>query len=91
MSDLQSTNQPEQITKPESKLKNKQKIRLILTTILAILLGTFIYQNFNKVEIEFLVFTFRVRIVLIIFFSALIGGLITYLLMKQRASRKRKK
>ena len=75
----------------KKSISNKQKASLVITTVLAILLISFIIQNWNKVELEFLMFTFRVRIVVIILVSAIIGGLITYLLLKFKNARKKKK
>lgn len=77
---------------PEKKegMPTRQKVRLIVTTVLVLLLISFIIQNFNKVKVEFLMFEFRIRIVTIILVSAIIGGLITFLLMKHRNAKKRK-
>lgn len=90
------TDQPQETpqqapVKKESKLSLIQKIRLIIATVLIILLGIFIYQNFNKIEIEFLGYATRIRIVVVILFSALLGSLITFILMKQRAAKRKKK
>ncbi len=73
----------------KNSLNNKQKFRLIAITVLVILLVIFIYQNYNRVEIEFLNYVFRVRIVVIILVSSLVGSLITLLLMKLRSSKKK--
>ncbi len=75
----------------ESKMTIKQKSRIVIMTLLAILLITFIVQNSNRVELEFLNINFRVRIIYIILVSAIIGALINFLLMKHRSAKKRKK
>ncbi|WP_027420994.1 LapA family protein [Crocinitomix catalasitica] len=91
----ESTENKEQVIKevqPEVvKVPFLQKVRLVMMTLLSIVLITFIVQNSNKVELEFFNMTFRVRIIFIILFSAIIGGLINFLLMKHRAAKKRKK
>ncbi|MFT5823599.1 MAG: putative integral membrane protein [Crocinitomix sp.] len=75
----------------ESKMTIKQKSRIVIMTLLALVLITFVVQNSNRVELEFLNINFRVRIIFIILASAIVGALINFLLMKNRAARKRKK
>lgn len=75
----------------EPKMTLMQKARIVIMTLLGIILITFIVQNSNKIELEFLNVNFRVRIIFIILVSAIIGALINFLLMKHRAGSKRKK
>ena len=89
-----ATNQEEgkEITQAvENKMSLAQKLRVIFMTLLGILLITFIVQNSNRVEIEFLNINFRIRIIFIILISALIGALITFSMMKWRAVKKKRK
>lgn len=89
-----TTNQEEGAQKAqavENKMPLAQKLRVVFMTLLGILLVTFIVQNSNKVEIEFLNINFRMRIIFIILISALIGALITFSMMKWRAAKKRRK
>lgn len=82
---VSTNNQP---TPP--KMTVYQKARLIFLTLLGVLLITFILQNSNKVKVEFLNIDMMVSIIMIILISAVIGGLITFLWMKQRVPRKKK-
>ncbi|MGB1103330.1 MAG: hypothetical protein ACPG21_06840 [Crocinitomicaceae bacterium] len=95
MSDLENTSPEQQEQKApvqnESKVSAKQKTRIIISTLLVAFLITFIIQNYNKVKIEFLMFDFQIRIVVIILVSAIIGGLFTYLMMRHWRARKNRK
>jgi uncharacterized integral membrane protein len=73
-----------------SKISNKQKARIIISTLLVAFLITFVVQNYNKVKVEFLMFDFQVRIVVIILISAIIGAISTYLMMRHFRARKKK-
>lgn len=73
----------------EKKMSNGQKIKLTFTLILVALLVTFIVQNLHHVEVQFLASTKRISLVLVILFSALIGSLLTYLLMKYGRGKKK--
>jgi len=77
-------------TPSTSSMTFGQKARLVALTMLAILLTIFVIQNANRVKVEFLNMDFMVSVIMIILISALIGGLITFLLMKHRAARRRK-
>jgi uncharacterized integral membrane protein len=57
---------------------------------LGVALVAFVVQNYNAVKIEFFMFDFRVRIVYLMLFSAITGGLLTYALGKYRKSKKKK-
>jgi uncharacterized integral membrane protein len=75
----------------DPKMTVKQKARIVFMTLLGVLLIAFTVQNFNRVEIEFLNMNFRVRIIFIILGSALIGAAISFLLMKHRDRKHKKK
>jgi len=77
-------------TKTGAKMSNAQKVRLIVTTSLVLLLIAFVVQNYNKVKVEFLMFEFRIRIVTIILVSALIGSFITLLIQYSRKAKSKK-
>ncbi|WP_139134397.1 LapA family protein [Crocinitomix algicola] len=74
----------------QGKITLKQRLRIIFLTLLAILLITFVVQNSNRIEIEFLNMNFRVRIIYVILSSAIIGGILGVLLLKIRAAKKKK-
>ena len=90
--DKQTENQQQQTPAENttSKISNKQKARIIISTLLVAFLITFVVQNYNKVKVEFLMFDFQVRIVVIILISAIIGALSTYLMMRHFRARKKK-
>lgn len=73
---------------PARPVTAKQKISLVLSTIVLICLVSFIVQNWNSVLIEFLWMSGKIRIVYIILLSALAGGLIT-LTIERRFKKKR--
>lgn len=73
----------------EKKMSNGQKIKLTFTLILVALLVTFVVQNLHRVEVQFLASTKRISLVLVILFSALIGSLVTYFLMKYGRGKKK--
>lgn len=74
----------------QGKITLKQRLRIIFLTLLAILLITFVVQNSNRIEIEFLNMNFRVRIIYVILSSVIIGGILGVLLLKIRAAKKKK-
>jgi uncharacterized integral membrane protein len=93
MSELENTAPEKEAKAPvqsDSKISVKQKTRIIISTLLIAFLITFVVQNYNKVKIEFLMFDFQIRIVVVILVSALIGGLFTYLMMRHFRARKKK-
>ena len=85
MSDEQPQEQP--VDTPTSPTKQpmgvKQKVSLVFATILAICLGSFIIQNLNSIRIDFLWMSGNVRIVYVILSSAIVGGLITFILQRR--------
>lgn len=91
MSDTKPDQNVNPTTQPEApKMTFAQKARLIFLILLGVLLITFIAQNTNKTTVEFLNIDANVSIIMIILVSAFIGGLITFLWMKQRAASRRK-
>lgn len=78
-------------TPSTSSMTFGQKARIVTLAMLAILLTIFVIQNANRVKVEFLNMDFMVSIIMIILVSALIGGLITFLLMKHRAAKRSRK
>lgn len=93
MMELQKSKQIKDEKKDSSglgKITLKQRLRIIFLTLLAILLITFVVQNSNRIEIEFLNMNFRVRIIYVILSSAIIGGILGVLLLKIRAAKKKK-
>jgi len=95
MSDVENSTDSKQNRKSggesPSKVGAKQKTRIIISTLLVAFLITFIVQNYNEVKVEFLMFDFQVRIVVIILISAIIGAISTYLMMRHFRARKKKK
>lgn len=85
--EVENTNQESKVMN-ENKISFKQKTRIVLMTLLALFLTIFIVQNSNRVELEFLNINFRVRIIYIILFSAIIGIVLGYLFSKMRKAKK---
>lgn len=71
------------------KVSFMRTVRIVFITILVLLLGTFILQNYNYVKIELMVWSFQIRIVVVILASAIIGALITLLLLKNKLTRRK--
>ena len=69
----------------------KQKIILIIAVTLVIALIAFICQNFNKIRIDFLLFSFQVRIVYLMIFSTSVGVIGTLAFQKYQRIKKKKK
>lgn len=90
MSDLEEKTEQKGAITSEKKMTNGQKVKLALTLILVGLLVTFIVQNLHQVEVQFLTMTNRVSLVMVILVSALIGGLLTFLLLKYRQNKNKK-
>jgi uncharacterized integral membrane protein len=85
-----STEQPsKQSTQENTKVSFMRKVRIVFITVLVLVLGSFVLQNYNHVKIELMVWSFQIRIVVIILVSAIIGALITLLLLKNKLSRKK--
>lgn len=78
-------------TTPKKTDSIKFKVSLVVATILAIGLISFIVQNMNPIKIEFLAFDFRVRIIYLMLFSMLLGVIATYAFQKYRRNKKNKK
>lgn len=86
----EETNVPNQEPVKEGKVSSKQKAVLIISVVLVIAVIAFVVQNSNRVEIEFLMFRTRIRIVYLMLFSALGGIAGSYVFAKWRKSKKKK-
>ena len=84
-------NQPEKIIVEKPAMSFKQKTTLTISVLMLVGLIAFIVQNYNKVKIEFFMFEFRVRIIYLMVFSAIIGMFTMYAYQKYRKSKKKKK
>ena len=73
------------------KVSAKQKIGLILSVLLVISLIAFVYQNSEKIKIDFFMLEFRIRIIYIILLSIALGIIGTYTFQKYISAKKRKK
>ncbi len=83
-------NQPEKIIVEKPAMTFKQKATLTITVLMMVALVAFIVQNYNKVKIDFFMFEFRVRIIYLMVFSAVIGMFSMYVFQKYRRSKKKK-
>ncbi len=81
----------EKQSEKKSMISTKQKIGLIISVLLVIGLIAFVFQNSNKIKIEFFMLEFRIRIIYIILVSMLTGALGMYTFSKYRKSRKQRK
>lgn len=91
MEEQEKPSQQKSTTENQGKgLTFKQKFSLTVSVLLGVGLVAFVVQNYNAVKIEFFMFDFRVRIVYLMLFSAITGGLLTYALGKYRKSKKKK-
>lgn len=75
----------------KGKMTQNQKIRLVIFVLLAIILISFISQNYDRVRVVFMFWIFQIRLIVVIMMSFIFGGLMTYLLMKNRMAKKKKK
>jgi uncharacterized integral membrane protein len=75
----------------KGKMTQKQKYRLIIFAVLAVILISFVSQNYGRIRVEFLFWTFQIRLIVVILTSFLFGGIMTYLLMKYRQAKRKKK
>jgi uncharacterized integral membrane protein len=67
----------------ESRRLTKGEIRWIIGGILAILFGIFIAQNAREVQIDFVFFSAKFRLIWLFLICALIGALIDRLLQRR--------
>lgn len=84
-------NQPQKPQVQKSVMTFKQKTMLTLSVLLVVGLVAFVVQNYNKIKIDFFMFEFRVRIIYLMVFSAVIGMFTMYSFQKYRKVKKRKK
>jgi len=75
----------------KGKMTQNQKIRLVIIALLAIILISFISQNYGRVRVVFIFWILQIRLIVVILMSFVFGGLMTYLLMKHRMAKKKKK
>ena len=68
----------------------KQKTTITVSVLMLVGLVAFVIQNYNHVKIEFFMFEFRVRIIYLMVFSAIIGMFTMYAFQKYRRSKKKK-
>ena len=68
---------------PETGGLTKAEIRWIIGGILAILFGVFIAQNANEVQIDFVFFSARVRLIWLFLICAALGAVIDRLLQRR--------
>lgn len=83
-------NQPEKIIIEKPGMSFKQKTTLTISVLMMVGLVAFVVQNYNKVKIDFFMFEFRVRIIYLMVFSAVIGMFTMYAFQKYRRSKKKK-
>ncbi|MEO9534341.1 MAG: hypothetical protein ABJG68_05035 [Crocinitomicaceae bacterium] len=87
----EETNNSQETPVKEGSISVKQKTTLIVSVLLVLAVIAFVVQNSNRVEIEFLFFKTRIRIVYLMLFSALGGIAGSYVFAKWRKSKKKKK
>ena len=68
----------------------RQKTTLIFSVLLIIGLVAFVVQNYNYVKIEFFMWEFRVRIIYLMVFSAVIGMFTVYAFQKYLKAKRKK-
>ena len=78
-------------SEPKKAISTKQKTGLIISVLLVVGLTAFVFQNSNKIKIEFFMFDFQIRIIYIILVSILTGALGMYTFSKYRKAKKKKK
>lgn len=68
----------------------RQKSTITISVLMLVGLVAFVIQNYNHVKIEFFMLEFRVRIIYLMVFSAIIGMFTMYAFQKYRRSKKNK-
>jgi len=74
---------PEQPGQPQREGITAGEIRWIVGGILAILFGVFIAQNADNVQVEFVFFSARVRLIWVFLICAVIGAVLDRLLQRR--------
>ena len=74
---------PEQPARSEREGLTAGEIRWIIGGILAILFGVFIAQNADNVQVEFVFFSARVRLIWVFLICAVIGAVLDRLLQRR--------
>jgi uncharacterized integral membrane protein len=68
---------------PEDQAITKAELRWIFGGIIAIIFGIFIAQNAKIVEVQFVFFTARVRLIWVFLICAVLGAIIDRLLQRR--------
>ncbi len=75
--------QPRPVAPQKPARTLKQKVGLVLATVLVVLLIFFVVQNLNKTTVNFLMWSDQIRIVYVILLSAIVGSIITFILQRR--------
>ena len=79
---MEQRDQPEQ-ARNETRRLTAAEVRWIIGGILAILFGVFIAQNADPVQIDFIFFSARVRLIWLFLICAVLGAIIDRLLQRR--------
>lgn len=79
---MRAVDQHQESQAPERRI-NAAEIKLILFGLIAILAGVFIGQNVRQVNVQFIFFTARIRLIWVFLLCMLIGAVLDRLLQRR--------